>query len=76
MKLYADSSREFVRATTQNRIVDRLRHAFEDHYRHPPAPSEINAWNNSLKAMALLISEARLDDNGVGSGRHPVGASR
>ena len=25
MKLYADSSREFVRATTQNRIVDRLR---------------------------------------------------
>ena len=56
MKLYADSTREFIRATTQNRIVDTLKHAFEAHYRHAPAPSEINAWNNSLKAMALLIA--------------------
>src|SRR2546425_6741020 len=65
MRLYAGMSSEFVRDTTHNRIADKLTEAFVRYYRYRPSPSEIGSWRNSLRAMSLIVADAKLDDHGV-----------
>lgn len=65
MRLWAGHSTHFVRDTTHNQIAEKLRTAFFHHYRYDPPPSEVNAWRNSLRAMASVFQEAALDDHGV-----------
>ena len=65
MRLYAGMSTEFVHDTTHNRIADKLTEAFVRYYRYRPSPSEIGSWRNSLRAMSLIVTDAKLDDHGV-----------
>ena len=58
-------STEFVHDTTHNRIADKLTDAFIRYYRYRPSPSEIGSWRNSLRAMSLIVADAKLDDHGV-----------
>src|ERR1700687_4568400 len=58
-------STEFVHDTTHNRIADKLTDAFVHYYRYRPSPSEIGSWRNSLRAMSLIVADAKLNDHGV-----------
>jgi DUF2075 family protein len=65
MRLYSGMSAEFVRDTTHNRIAERLSEAFVNYYRYRPSPSEVGSWRNSLRAMSLIVADAKLDDHGI-----------
>ena len=65
MRLYAGMSTEFVSDTTHNRIAEKLTEAFVRYYRYRPSPSEIGSWQNSLRAMSLIVTDAELEDHGV-----------
>ena len=65
MRLYAGMSTEFMRDTTHNRIAEKLTEAFVRYYRYRPSPSEIGSWRNSLRAMSLIVADAKLDDHGI-----------
>lgn len=65
MRLWSGMSPEFLRETTRNAIAGRLAAAFESHYRRQVPPGEVRAWQNSLRAMALLMKDAALEDHGV-----------
>ena len=65
MRLYAGRSTDFIQDTTHNQIAERLRTAFFDHYRYNPSPNEVQSWQNSLRATAMVFQEAELDDHGV-----------
>ena len=65
MRLYSGMSPDFVRDTTHNQISDKLAQAFFAYYRYKPSPNEVASWRNSLRAMALIVQDARLDDHGV-----------
>lgn len=65
MRLYAGSSGQFIEDTVLNQIAGKLKSAFFAHYRHNPSPTEIHSWQNSLRAMALVIQGGELLDQGV-----------
>lgn len=65
MQLYVGSTEQFVRDTVQNQIVDKLRQAYFDYYGRRPGIPEAHSWTNSLRAMALVVDYAGLDDNGI-----------
>jgi uncharacterized protein len=65
MRLYADSSQQFVRDATQNYIAEKLRDAFLSQYRYQPSPGEVQSWRNSLRALSLVIQYAGLTDHGI-----------
>ena len=65
MRLYSGMSSEFVRDTVHNQIADKLKSAFFAYYRYNPPPAEINAWRNSLRAMAQVVDLAHLSDHGI-----------
>ncbi len=58
-------SADFIRETTHNQIAEKLRDAFFAYYRYRPSPGEVNSWKNSLRAMALIVQDAKLNDHGV-----------
>ena len=65
MRLYAGSSQEFIRDAVHNQIAENLKDAFFRHYRYKPAPSEVNAWRNSLRAISQVFDLGKLNDHGV-----------
>lgn len=65
MRLYAGMSRDFIHATVHNQIAGTLTDAFIRQFRYKPAPSEINSWRNSLRAVSDVFQLAKLDDHGV-----------
>ena len=65
MHLYSGVTTEFVADATRNRIADKLRRAFFDYFRYEPSPSEVGAWQNSLRAMSDVVEVAALDDHGI-----------
>lgn len=65
MQLYAGLSSHFCRDASHNQIAEKLRTAFFRQYRYEAPPSELNAWRNSLRAMADVIEEGGLDDHGI-----------
>jgi hypothetical protein len=56
---------DFVSDATHNRIAERLRLAFFDYFRYEPGQSEVNSWQNSLRAMSSVIELASLEDHGI-----------
>jgi len=51
--------------TQMHRIAEKLRNEYIVQIGHRPGPSEVASWQNSLQALALLISQAKLEDHGV-----------
>jgi hypothetical protein len=65
MRLYAGMSEQFIEDSTRNQIAEKLREAFFHHFRYEPSTSEVRSWENSLRALALLLASARLNDHGI-----------
>src|SRR5687767_7003206 len=65
MHLYTGSSKQFVDDTVQNRIAEKLRLAFFQHFRFNASQSEIKSWQNSLSRMCNVIQYAALMDHGI-----------
>lgn len=65
MHLYSGATTDFIGDATHNRIAEKLKTSFWDHFRYEPGDSEVNSWRNSLRAMANAIELASLDDHGI-----------
>ncbi len=65
MRLYSGTSGQFVRDTVLNQVAGKLKSAYFAHYRHNPPHAEVSAWQNSLRAMALVLQSGDLLDHGV-----------
>lgn len=65
MRLYAGSSEDFISDAVHNRIADKLRIAYFNTYRREAAPSEVNSWRNSLRALSQVFETGRFAANGV-----------
>jgi hypothetical protein len=65
MRLFAGSSEQFVEDTFQNQIAEKLKLAFFNYFRYNPSPSEQESWQNSLRAVSLVFTKAKLNDQGV-----------
>jgi DUF2075 family protein len=65
MKLYAGTTEQFMTDTQLHRIAEKLRTAYIAEIGHRPGGAEFAAWQNSLTALALLITQAKLEDHGV-----------
>jgi uncharacterized protein len=65
VQLYVGSTREFVDDAIQHNLGERIGANFYDYYGHRAHFSLLQSWQNSLTAMALQISSARLWDNGI-----------
>jgi DUF2075 family protein len=63
--LYSGVTPDFVADATRNRIAEKLKTAFFNHFRYEPSPSEVSSWQNSLRAMSDVIEVASLDDHGI-----------
>ena len=76
MLLYQGTSDEFVLETTKNAIVDKLEGAFKREMGYNPAESERRSWQNSLRAMALVVASSGLKKHGVGIEYQLPGSSK
>ena len=76
MLLYQGTSKEFVSETTKNAIVDRLVSSFKRQMGYGPSEPERRSWQNSLRAMALVVSESGLKNHGVGIEYQLPGSSK
>ena len=65
MRLYSGTTASLIDDTTKNRIAGKLSDAFFHEFRFPPAPSEVNSWRNSLRAVSQVFQEGDLLNNGV-----------
>ena len=76
MLLYQGTSKEFVIETTKNEIVDRLEESFKRQMGYGPSVAERRSWQNSLRAMALVVGMSGLKNNGVGIEYQLPGSSK
>lgn len=76
MLLYQGTSNEFVSETTKNAIVNRLQDSFKRQMGYNPSDSERRSWQNSLRAMALVIASSGLKNHGVGIEYQLPGSSK
>jgi uncharacterized protein len=65
MRLYAGNSGQFVEDTVLNQVAGKLKNAFFGHYRYNPPQAEVHSWQNSLRAMALVLQHGDLLDHGI-----------
>jgi DUF2075 family protein len=65
MHLYRGSTEQFIGDAVRARLAGLLADRFFDEYRYRPAQSEVNAWQNSLRAMADILQLADLRDQGI-----------
>ncbi len=65
MHLYRGSTEQFIGDAVRARLAGQLAERFFDEYRYKPAMSEVNAWQNSLRAMADVLQLADLRDQGI-----------
>jgi hypothetical protein len=65
MHLYSGMSQDFVSDVVRNRIADRLRESFFEHFRYEPSAGEVRSWQESLRAMAAVVQLASFEDAGV-----------
>ncbi len=65
MRLYSGTTASLIEDSTFNRIGSKLEGAFFAEFRHKPSPSEVNSWNNSLRAMSQVFQTASLLNHGV-----------
>jgi len=76
MLLYQGTSNEFVSETTKNAIVDKLQESFKRQMGYNPSEPERRSWQNSLRAMALVVATSGLKNHGVGIEYQLPGSSR
>ena len=62
MHLYQGTTEQFIADAIQARLAGRLAQRYFDEFRYKPAHSEVNAWQNSLRAMADVLQLADLRD--------------
>ena len=60
MHLYSGMTTDFVADATNNRIASKLKESFFHYFRYEPPQSEVNSWQNSLRAMSQTIDLASL----------------
>ncbi len=65
MRLYADTSEQFLTDARMHRIAEKLRGEYVAQIGHKPGGPEFASWQNSLTALALAIDQAELTDHGV-----------
>ncbi|MBI3890351.1 MAG: DUF2075 domain-containing protein [Candidatus Wallbacteria bacterium] len=65
MHLYHGTSEQFIADAVQARLATHLSDRFFQEFRYKPPLSEVNAWRNSLGAMANVLQLADLRDQGV-----------
>ena len=65
MRLYSGTTQSLIEDSTQNRIAAKLKDAFFHEFRFHPSVSEVNSWNNSLRAISQVFQAAFLMDNGL-----------
>ena len=65
MRLYAETSEQFMTDARMHRIAEKLRVEYVAQIGHKPGGPEFVSWQNSLMALALVIDQAELTDHGV-----------
>jgi hypothetical protein len=65
LKLYAGTTEQFRTDAQLHRIADKLQNEYIAQIGYKPGPGEMNAWQNSLMALSMLIDQAELTDHGV-----------
>ena len=65
MQLYVGNTKGFLDDAAHQTIADKLDYNFRSYFGRPPGFSELRSWRNSLQAVALHLSYARLLDNGI-----------
>lgn len=65
MRLYSGTSSQFLEDTTFNKIADKLRNSFFEHFHYYPPDAEVNSWQNSLRAISMIFHHAKLLDHGI-----------
>jgi hypothetical protein len=65
MRLYAESTELFLTDARMHRIAEKMRGEYIAQIGYRPGAAEYAAWQNSLTSLALLISQADLDDHGI-----------
>ncbi|MGH2489472.1 MAG: peptidase S24, partial [Candidatus Limnocylindria bacterium] len=65
MRLYANSTEQFMTDAGMHRIAEKLRGEYITQIGHKPGAAEFASWQNSLTSLALLVSQADLNDHGV-----------
>jgi uncharacterized protein len=65
LHLYQGTSEQFIADAVQARLATQLSDRFFQEFRYKPPLSEVNAWRNSLGAMANVLLLADLREQGV-----------
>ncbi len=65
MRLYSGTTQSLIEDSTYNRIAAKLKDAFFHEFRYHPPISEVNSWNNSLRAVSQVFQTSSLVDNGI-----------
>src|SRR6478752_3746559 len=65
LHLYQGTSEQFIADAVQARLANLLADRFFDEFRYRPGLSEVNSWRNSLGAMAHVLQDADLTDQGI-----------
>jgi len=65
VQLYVGSTKAFLEDAAHHAIADKLEVNFRAHFGRSPGFSELRSWQNSLQAVALHLTYARLLDNGI-----------
>lgn len=76
MLLFKGTASSFVEETSYNRIVETMVGAFIEVYGRRPSESEVHAWQNSLRMMALVTQKMNVEDSGVAVEYQLPGTSR
>jgi len=63
--LYRGTTDRFVGDAVRARLAGLLADRFFEEFRYRPPQSEVNAWQNSLRAMADVLQLADLTDQGI-----------
>lgn len=65
MHLYQGTTQQFIGDATQARLANLLSDRFLQEFRYRPAVSEVTSWRNSLGAMASVLQQGDLRDQGI-----------
>jgi len=65
VNLYAGTTEQFRTDARMHRIAEKQQAEYTAQIGHRPAPSEVNAWQNSLMALSMLVDQTELNDHGV-----------
>lgn len=65
MRLYANHTKTFIEDCERNQIAEKLRQSFEDYFCRAPSPGELQSWKNSLRALAMVLSRAKVTNAGI-----------